>query len=188
MKNIDISGARLQAGDQKRSRVMEGSDVHRALVRMAHEIVERDGDSQILLAGIGAQGALIAARLCQALTDSGFAGANFGTLDVTLYRDDISQRPLRAIGTTDITDITDKVVVIVDDVLYTGRTARAALDALIAIGRPKSIRLAVLCDRGHRELPIRADYVGKNLPTSHSETVVVSLNSTSSDDWVEIHG
>ncbi len=164
--------------------VLTAADIDRALTRIAHEILEANKGSQdLVLLGIPRRGYPLAQRLAAKLasTDSGIdAEAIVGQLDVTMFRDDLARQPTRAPERTQLpsTGIDDKIVVLVDDVLYSGRTIRAALDALVDLGRPRAVRLAVLVDRGHRELPIRADHVGKNLPTSSSEKVRVRLVET----------
>lgn len=169
--------------------VMSADDIRRALTRIAHEILERNhGAEDLVLVGVRTRGVYLAERL--AVLIAGFEGAEVptGTLDIGLYRDDLATRqgPL-SLGRTDIpVDIGSKRVVLVDDVLFTGRTVRAAMDALTDIGRPHSIQLAVLVDRGHRELPIRADYVGRNLPTSVLEEVQVRLGEVDGRDEVAI--
>jgi pyrimidine operon attenuation protein/uracil phosphoribosyltransferase len=174
-----------------RAGVFDAANLRRALVRIAHEIVERNqGASEVVLVGLYTRGVVLAQRLAAAI--HGFEGVDVpvGTLDASFFRDDIGLRAVQPLGPTEVpTDVTGKVVVLVDDVLYTGRTARAALDALVDIGRPRSVQLAVLVDRGHRELPIRADYVGKNLPTKTVEDVRVRLEETDGGvDAVEIWG
>jgi pyrimidine operon attenuation protein/uracil phosphoribosyltransferase len=162
--------------------VLGEADIARALTRIAHEIVERNkGAADLLLLGIPTRGVQLAHRLAGRLAqiEPSFGG-EYGTLDVTMYRDDLRRQPTRAVGQTVLPGsldgtIDDRVVVLVDDVLFSGRTIRAALDALNDLGRPRVVQLAALVDRGHRELPIRADYVGKNLPTSRSERVRVRL-------------
>ncbi|HEV7166637.1 MAG TPA: bifunctional pyr operon transcriptional regulator/uracil phosphoribosyltransferase PyrR [Micrococcaceae bacterium] len=164
--------------------VLTAADIDRALTRIAHEILEANrGSEDLVLLGIPRRGYPLAQRLATKLasTDSGIdAEAIVGQLDVTMFRDDLARQPTRAPERTQLpsTGIDDKIVVLVDDVLYSGRTIRAALDALVDLGRPRAVRLAVLVDRGHRELPIRADHVGKNLPTSSSEKVRVRLVET----------
>lgn len=157
--------------------VMDALGMRRALMRISHEIIEKNESVENLcIVGIKRRGVELADMISQNLKALG-AQVNTGTLDITLYRDDIAANGIEAtINDTQIDfDITGKIVILVDDVLYTGRTARAALDAILAIGRPQKIQLAVLVDRGHRELPIRADFVGKNIPTSRSETIKVCL-------------
>jgi pyrimidine operon attenuation protein/uracil phosphoribosyltransferase len=167
--------------------VLEAAEIARALTRIAHEIIERtDGAGDVVLLGIPTRGVTLAQRLGARLTQVEGRPAPAGSLDVTMYRDDLRLRPARALGHTDVpaSGIDGKVVVLVDDVLYSGRTVRAALDALSDLGRPRIVQLAVLIDRGHRELPIRADYVGKNLPTSLREAVQVLLTETDGQDAV----
>ena len=167
--------------------VLEASEIARALTRIAHEILERtDGAGDVVLLGVPTRGVPLAQRLAARLAQVEGRPAPAGSLDVTMYRDDLRLRPARALGHTDVpaSGIDGKVVVLVDDVLYSGRTVRAALDALSDLGRPRIVQLAVLVDRGHRELPIRADYVGKNLPTSQREVVQVQLTETDGHDAV----
>ncbi len=158
--------------------VMSESDISRALRRIAHEILEHNkGPQDLVLLGIPSRGVALANRLAALIADVEGAAVPVGALDVTMHRDDLRRQPTRSPMRTDIpaSGVDDRVVVLVDDVLYSGRTVRAALDALSDLGRPRAVRLAVLVDRGHRELPIRADHVGKNLPTAHSEKVRVRL-------------
>ncbi len=161
---------------------MTGDDIRRALTRIAHEVVERNqGLDDVVIVGLQTGGVSLATRLAQALQRVESAEVPVGTLDVAFYRDDIGLRPVMPEAVTDISfDLTGKVVVLVDDVLFTGRTVRAALDALNDYGRPRAVQLAVMVDRGHRELPIRPDYVGKNLPTRRDEVVDVR------DDGVDL--
>ena len=156
---------------------MDGEDLRRAIWRMAHEIIERNqGMAETVLVGLQTGGVLLADALATALEEIEGNRPGVGTLDVAFYRDDIGVRPVLPEAVTDIAfDVTGKVVVLVDDVLFTGRTVRAALDALTDYGRAKAVQLAVMVDRGHRELPIRPDYVGKNLPTRRDEMVDVTL-------------
>lgn len=168
---------------------MDADSIRRALTRIAHEIVENNkGTDNLMLLGIRTRGVPLARRLASKIEQFEGVKVPTGILDITLYRDDLSlvgTRPI--VHKTEIpSDITGKTVVLVDDVLYTGRTVRAALDALVDFGRPSSIRLAVLIDRGHREIPIRADFVGKNVPTSRSEVVVVKVREIDGDDQVII--
>ena len=167
--------------------VLTPDEIRRALSRVAHEILERThGGEGVVLLGIPTRGVPLARRLAARI--GAFEGATVpvGSLDVTLHRDDLRLRPARALQHTEVPKdgIDGKTVVLVDDVLYSGRTIRAALDALNDLGRPRTVQLAVLVDRGHRELPIRADYVGKNLPTAHRELVRVLLEETDGDDSV----
>ncbi len=158
--------------------VLDADDVARALTRIAHQVLERNrGPAELVLLGIPTRGVPLARRLADRVTSIEDADIPAGSLDVTMHRDDLRLRPARALDHTDIPPggVDGKVVVLVDDVLFSGRTVRAALDALSDLGRPRRVQLAVLVDRGHRELPIRADYVGKNLPTSLAEVVQVQL-------------
>jgi pyrimidine operon attenuation protein / uracil phosphoribosyltransferase len=160
-----------------RTQVLDADDVRRALWRMAHEIVEHNhGLEDVVLIGLQTGGVAFAAGLAEALAKINGEAPPQGTLDVAFHRDDIGLRPVLPTAVTEIpTDLTGQVVVLVDDVLYTGRTIRAALDAVHTYGRPRSVQLAVMVDRGHRELPVRADYVGKNLPTRRDEMVNATL-------------
>jgi len=167
--------------------VMDTNQLRRTVTRIAHEIVERNGGiDDIILVGIRKLGVPLAERIAKAIESFEGSSVPVGALDITLYRDDLQMiSPNPAVGKTEINeDISDRVVVLVDDVLFTGRTVRAALDELTDFGRPKAIQLAVLVDRGHREYPIRADFVGKNVPTSNTETVVVLLNETDGEEQV----
>ena len=167
--------------------VLDASAVNRALIRIAHEILERtQGADDAVLLGIPTRGAHLATRLGAQIAAVEGLDLPVGTLDVTMYRDDLRLKPARALGRTEIPagGVDGRLVVLVDDVLFSGRTIRAALDALGDIGRPRAVQLAVLVDRGHRELPIRADYVGKNLPTAQRETVQVRLSETDGQDAV----
>lgn len=169
--------------------VLDARDISRALTRISHEILERNkGPEDLLLLGIPTRGVHLAHRIAQRLSEVEGATVPVGSLDVTMYRDDLRMRPARALLPTEIPSggIDGKVVVLVDDVLYSGRTIRAALDAMNDIGRPRAVRLAVLVDRGHRELPIRADFVGKNLPTNLAEKVSVRLTEHDGEDGVTI--
>ncbi|CAG6394485.1 bifunctional pyr operon transcriptional regulator/uracil phosphoribosyltransferase PyrR [Streptomyces cocklensis] len=177
---------RTTAGPQDRP-VLEAPDIARVLTRIAHEIVERaKGADDVVLLGIPTRGVFLARRLAGKLAEITGRETAVGSLDTTMYRDDLRLHPPRALATTDIPGdgIDGRLVVLVDDVLFSGRTIRAALDALNDIGRPRAVQLAVLVDRGHRELPIRADYVGKNLPTSQRETVRVLLAEQDGRDSV----
>ena len=159
--------------------VLSAGDISRALRRIAHEIVERNkGAQDVVLLGIPSRGVDLAQRLGGLIAEIEGRDVPVGSLDVTMYRDDLRGRPTKTPQQTHFPSagVDDRIVVLVDDVLYSGRTVRAALDALADYGRPRAVRLAVLVDRGHRELPIRADHVGKNLPTSHSERVTVRLS------------
>lgn len=169
--------------------ILTADEIRRAMVRIAHEIIERNkGAEALAVVGIHTRGIPLAEQLASKLSELEGVDVPTGRLDITLYRDDLTEvahQPI--IRDTNVPfDLTERRVILVDDVLYTGRTVRAALDALIDLGRPKSIQLAVLVDRGHRELPIRADYVGKNLPTAKQEVVKVKLAETDQEDIVEL--
>lgn len=174
---------------REKARVLDAGDIQRALTRIAHEIVERNREVPALaVVGIRTRGAVLAERLAAELAALRGDPPPVGTLDITLYRDDLTQVAAQPVvrETSIPFDITDRRIVLVDDVLYTGRTIRCALDQLIDFGRPQQIQLAVLIDRGHRELPIRADYVGKNLPTAQWELIRVRLQETDGVDEVVI--
>jgi pyrimidine operon attenuation protein / uracil phosphoribosyltransferase len=167
--------------------VLDAADIARALTRVAHEILERNkGADDLLLLGIPSRGVPLAARLAARIAEVEGRAIPVGSLDVTMYRDDLRLRPARALEHTDVPSdgVDGRRVVLVDDVLFSGRTIRAALDALLDTGRPRAVQLAVLVDRGHREVPIRADYVGKNIPTSLRETVHVLLREYDDRDGV----
>ncbi|HYK73487.1 MAG TPA: bifunctional pyr operon transcriptional regulator/uracil phosphoribosyltransferase PyrR [Pseudoneobacillus sp.] len=171
--------------------LLDEQAIRRALTRIAHEVIEKNkGIENLVLVGIKTRGIYIAKRLAEKIAEIEEKEIPVGELDITLYRDDLTKKthdeePL--VKGSDIpSDITNQKVILVDDVLYTGRTVRAAMDALMDIGRPAAIQLAVLVDRGHRELPIRADYVGKNIPTSSSEKIVVELNEVDNIEQVSI--
>src|SRR3990170_1650846 len=168
---------------------MTTDDVRRALIRISHEIVEKHGGTEgLVLVGIQRRGVPLAERLAAAIAEHERTHLPVGALDITFYRDDLSliaQHPVVK-GTAIPFDLNDRTVVLVDDVLFTGRTIRAAMDALVDFGRPRAIRLAVLVDRGHRELPIRADHVGKNVPTSREETVRVRVAEIDGEDGVDL--
>lgn len=173
----------------KKNVIMDADAMRRAIVRISHEIIEKNkGVENVVLVGIRTRGVPIAERIAETIERIENAKVPVGMLDITLYRDDLSTLAYNPIvhGTEIDIDLTGKVVILVDDVLYTGRTIRAALDAIIDMGRPKAIQLAVLIDRGHRELPIRADFAGKNVPTSHKEAVNVSLAEEDGVDEVAI--
>jgi len=173
----------------EKAQILDQAGIQRAVTRIAHEIVERNkGTHDLVLIGLRSRGVDLARRLAQELKIIDGADVPVGTLDVTLYRDDLGRVGLQpVVRKTEISfSINEKRVVLVDDVLYTGRTIRAALDSLIDLGRPRLIQLAVLVDRGHRELPIRADYVGKNVPTSRQEQVQVLLTEEDGVDGVLI--
>ncbi len=169
--------------------VLDDRDVSRALTRISHEIIERHrGAAGLVLLGIPTRGVPLAARIAARIEQIESSPVPHGALDVTMYRDDLRLRPARTLEHTDIprTGVERRTVVLVDDVLFSGRTIRAALDALNDLGRPQAVRLAVLVDRGHRQLPIRADFVGKNLPTALSEEVRVSVAEVDGYDEVQI--
>jgi pyrimidine operon attenuation protein/uracil phosphoribosyltransferase len=169
--------------------VLDQRDISRALTRIAHEILERNkGADDLVLLGIPSRGVPLARRVAAKITAVEGLDVPVGSLDVTMYRDDLRMRPARTLLRTEIppSGLDGKVVVLVDDVLFSGRTIRAALDAINDVGRPQAVRLAVLVDRGHRELPIRADFVGKNLPTSLTELVSVRLEEVDGVDSVTI--
>lgn len=171
--------------------VLHEADIARALTRIAHEILESNkGPEGLVLLGIPTRGVPLARRLAALIADFGGAAVSAGALDVTMYRDDLAQHPTRTPHRTDIPvgGIDGKTVVLVDDVLFSGRSIRAALDALGDIGRPAAVRLAILVDRGHRELPIRPDFVGKNLPSARDERVNVRLAETDGEESVTIEG
>jgi pyrimidine operon attenuation protein/uracil phosphoribosyltransferase len=174
-----------------RAEVYTGDDLRRAHTRIAHEIVERNhGAADLVLVGLYTRGVAVARRLAAAISDFEGVDVPVGALDVAFYRDDIQLRPVQPLGPTEVpVDVSGKTVVLVDDVLFTGRTVRAALDALTELGRPRAVQVAVLVDRGHRELPIRADFVGKNLPTKRAEDVRVRLAEVDgAGDGIELWG
>jgi pyrimidine operon attenuation protein / uracil phosphoribosyltransferase len=164
-------------GEEASRIVLDADQIARACARMAHQILEANrGATGLVLLGIPTRGVILAERLARAMADVEHVSIPTGALDITMYRDDLRRQPTRPVGHTYLPiSVDDAVVVLVDDVLFSGRTVRAALDALGDLGRPRAVRLAVLIDRGHRELPIRADHVGKNLPTSADERVQVRL-------------
>ncbi|MBS2965522.1 bifunctional pyr operon transcriptional regulator/uracil phosphoribosyltransferase PyrR [Actinocrinis puniceicyclus] len=182
------SGARSAGLDPAAARaVLDGPAVDRALTRIAHEILERTGGAEdAVLLGIPTRGAVLGRRLGELISRFEGHAVPVGSLDVTMYRDDLRLKPARPLRRTEIPTggVDGRLVILVDDVLFSGRTVRAALDALGDLGRPRAIQLAVLVDRGHRQLPIRADYVGKNLPTSMREAVEVHLSETDGRDCV----
>ena len=174
---------------KEKAQLMDENAIGRAITRISHEIIERNkGIEDVVLVGIKTRGVPIANRISKKIEQIEGSKVDTGQIDITLYRDD-----LKTINTDPVVNgsnidfnINDKIVVLVDDVLYTGRTVRSALDAVVDIGRPKAIQLAVLVDRGHRELPIRADYVGKNVPTSKDEIISVKLSEIDEEDSVTI--
>lgn len=172
-----------------KAQIMDAEGLDKTVARLAHEIVEKNRETEILaIIGIRTRGSVLAERLAEKIRQIAGKTIPVGALDITLYRDDlttIAEQPV--VHKTEIEfDIQNKVIVLVDDVLYTGRTIRCALDALIDFGRPKSIQLAVLIDRGHRELPVRADYVGKNIPTSQKEIIQVKMKEIDGSDEIMI--
>src|SRR3981189_3595468 len=169
-----------------RKRLLGADDIRRAVARLAHEVVERnEGVESLVLVGLRTRGIPLAKRLQQRILEFEGVEVPLGELDITLYRDDVHQRAPRALSPTSMpVDISNKTVILVDDVLVTGRTIRAALDALIDLGRPRAIQLLCLVDRGHRELPIRPDFIGKNVPTSRHEKVAVRLEEIDGVDEV----
>jgi pyrimidine operon attenuation protein/uracil phosphoribosyltransferase len=173
---------------REKAEVLDEAALDRALTRIAHEILERNsGAKDLAFVGLRTRGVTLAQRLAQKIARIDGAQLPVGTLDISLYRDDLDMRGAPVVRGTDIPfSIKDKTVVLVDDVLFTGRTIRAALDAIIDLGRPRMVQLAILIDRGHRELPIRPDYVGKNLPTSRRESVAVRLREHDGEDRVVI--
>ena len=174
-----------------RAKVFDADDLRRANTRIAHEIVERNhGATEVVLIGLYTRGIAVAHRLAEAIERFEGVAVPVGAIDVAFYRDDIGLRRIQPLGPTEVpVDITGRVVVLVDDVLFTGRTVRAALEAITELGRPRAMQLAVLVDRGHRELPIRADFVGKNLPTKVAEDVRVRLHEVDDgEDGIEIWG
>ncbi|MTV25565.1 bifunctional pyr operon transcriptional regulator/uracil phosphoribosyltransferase PyrR [Nitriliruptoraceae bacterium ZYF776] len=168
------------------SRLLDADDVARVLRRLAHELVEREeGAGDLVLLGIQTRGVPLAERLAALVSDIEGTPVPAGALDVTLYRDDLGRRGPLPLGDTEVpVPVDGRTVVLVDDVLHTGRTIRAALDAILELGRPAAIRLVVLVDRGHREVPIRADHVGKNLPTSYGQRISVRLHEVDGEDAV----
>lgn len=175
---------------KEKAQLMDEKAIGRAITRISHEIVERNkGIEDVVLVGIKTRGVPIADRIGKKIQQIEGASVNTGEVDITLYRDDLKKIDVDPVinGSNVQFSIDDKIVILVDDVLYTGRTVRSALDAIIDIGRPKAIQLAVLVDRGHRELPIRADYVGKNVPTSKGEIISVKLSEIDGEDSVTIN-
>ena len=181
---------RASVHERARSQVLSPDDLNRSLRRISHEILERNASclDDLALVGLLTRGVPLAQRI--SLNVRQFEGLDLpvGSLDITLHRDDLEQEDPEVRGSSVPFDVTGKTVVLVDDVLYTGRTARAAMDALLELGRPAAVRLAILVDRGHRELPIRADHVGKNVPTARGQRVLVNLDETDGEDGVIVVG
>ena len=174
---------------REKAEIIDAEGLRRIITRIAHEIVERNkGVADLVLVGVQRRGVPLADRIAERIKEFESAVVPRGSLDITLYRDDLSQvGPQPVVGGTELpVEITGTVVVLVDDVLYTGRTVRAALDALMDLGRPRAIQLAVIVDRGHRELPVRADFVGKNVPTSKKEIIGVRVREVDEEDCVVI--
>lgn len=172
-------------------RVFDAEEMNRAIIRIAHEILEKNrGTNQLAIVGIRTGGAILAKRFLDKIREIEGHDVLFGILDITLYRDDLSEiGPQPDIKETEIDfDVNKKKIILVDDVLFTGRTVRSALDALVDFGRPESIQLAVLIDRGHREFPIKPDYVGKNIPTSKNEKVIVKFKEQDGEDSIVLEG
>ena len=184
----DRRGDPAGAGPPARE-LLSAADVARTIARIAHQIIEKTGGAEgVVLIGVPTRGAVLARRLSAAIAEFEGTAPPVGSVDPTLYRDDLRRRPTRALGDTAVPDggVDDALVVLVDDVLMSGRTVRAALDALSEHGRPRAVQLAVLVDRGHRELPIRADYVGKNVPTARDEQILVLLDEVDGEDGVRL--
>jgi len=183
-----IANASNSATDVVKTTVMTSDDVARSLMRITHEILEANGGSDnVALVGIVTHGNNFAAKIAENITRIEGKSVPVGTLDISLYRDDVATKLSPVLHRTDIPfDVSDKTIVLIDDFLFTGRTIRAAMDAVMDFGRPKAIQLAVLVDRGHRELPIRADYVGKNVPSSRTERVRVRVEEVDGQTGVDI--
>lgn len=188
MRGFFVPGALMTSSEKQ---VLDEGAIERALARIAHEILERNqGMAPLALVGIRSRGVFLAKRLQKKLSEIEKKEIPIGILDITLYRDDLSEiGPKPELRETDIPfNLKGKIVILIDDVLFTGRTIRAALDGLIDFGRPRAIQLAVLVDRGHRELPIKADYVGKNVPTAFQDKVIIRLKETEGKDEAVISG
>jgi pyrimidine operon attenuation protein/uracil phosphoribosyltransferase len=181
---------RASVHERAHSQVLSPDDLNRSLRRISHEILERNASSlnSLALVGVLTRGVPLAQRISLNVRQFEGLGLPVGSLDITLHRDDLEQEDPELRGSSVPFDVTGKTVVLVDDVLYTGRTARAAMDALLELGRPAAVRLAILVDRGHRELPIRADHVGKNVPTARGQRVLVNLEETDGEDGVIVVG
>lgn len=175
----------------KERMILDAEEIQRAIIRIAHEILERNhGTSGLMLVGIRTRGVFLAERLQRQIRAIEHSEVPLGMLDITLYRDDLGETgPNATVRETELpADVTGKIIVLVDDVLFTGRTVRSALDAVIDFGRPRAVQLAVLIDRGHRELPVKADYVGKNIPTAREEQVILRLQEKDGRDEVVVAG
>ncbi len=181
---------RSSVHEHARSQLLTPDGMDRSLRRISHEILEKNASSldDLALVGVLTRGVPLARRISENLVRFEGLDAPVGSLDITLHRDDLSEDSPEVKGSSVPFDVTGKTVVLVDDVLYTGRTARAAIEALLELGRPAAVRLAILVDRGHRELPIRADYVGKNVPTARGQQVLVNLEETDGEDGVIVVG
>lgn len=175
---------------KEKAMIMDERSIRRAVTRIAHEIIERNKEvDDIALIGVKTRGVPIAKRIAQKIKEIEGQEVPVGELDITLYRDDLSEKSEQAVvnGSDIDFSVSDRIIILVDDVLYTGRTARAAMDAVMDRGRPRMIQLASLIDRGHRELPIRADFVGKNVPTSRTEVIKVGVFEIDGENFVSIH-
>jgi pyrimidine operon attenuation protein/uracil phosphoribosyltransferase len=182
--------SRTSVYEHAHSKVLAPDGLSRSLRRISHEILERNASclDRLALVGVLTRGVPLARRISANVSQFEGLELPVGSLDITLHRDDLEKEDSEVRGSSVPFDVTGKTVVLVDDVLYTGRTARAAMDALLELGRPAAVRLAILVDRGHRELPIRADYVGKNVPTARAERVLVNLEETDGEDGVVVVG
>ena len=182
--------SRTSVHEHAHSKVLAPDVLNRSLRRISHEILERNAPclDRLALVGILTRGVPLARRISANVREFEGFELTVGSLDITLHRDDLEKEDPEVRGSNVPFDVTGKTVILVDDVLYTGRTARAAMDALLELGRPAAVRLAILVDRGHRELPVRADYVGKNVPTAHNERVLVNLEETDGEDGVIVVG
>jgi pyrimidine operon attenuation protein/uracil phosphoribosyltransferase len=182
--------SRTSVYEHAHSKVLAPDGLNRSLRRISHEILERNASclDRLALVGVLTRGVPLARRISANISQFEGLEIPVGSLDITLHRDDLEKVDPEVRGTSVLFDVTGKTIILVDDVLYTGRTARAAMDALLELGRPAAVRLAILVDRGHRELPIRADYVGKNVPTARGQRVLVNLEETDGEDGVIIVG
>jgi pyrimidine operon attenuation protein/uracil phosphoribosyltransferase len=182
--------SRTSVYEHAHSKVLAPDGLNRSLRRISHEILERNASclDRLALVGVLTRGVPLARRISANISQFEGLEIPVGSLDITLHRDDLEKVDPEVRGTSVLFDVTGKTIILVDDVLYTGRTARAAMDALLELGRPAAVRLAILVDRGHRELPIRADYVGKNVPTARGQRVLVNLEETDGEDGVIVVG